>query len=333
MGILWNEPRQEDFSSIFRASSWPYYFHFAISPFHHFTIKCWNHPTFYFHFNPQNKAVWWTLPHLTFPSEISGGPMRLMPRRRKSNPCMAKSPRCVGAKHLMMSCQVGRLVPVCRGDHFFLGRNLSNPPKTRSLIWLVKGMVKAPYQLLDIKQLYIYIYIIYSIYSIYSESSKNTGKTCGKDGTLGKSESNPSFSQMLDILTSWCPLQCLQQWWSSPGKLKFSKGADRQMIRVVLYKHYHLRFKQHQQKHAGMRYVSISMTISSSNIYSTCAGGPVNNQPKIATVWFLRTLPKFGSKQFPLHFTLVPKNHKKKTNSTHVFHQKRHPRVCVSFLL
>lgn len=238
----------------------------SISPFHHFTIKCWNHPTFYFHFNPQNKAVWWTLPHLTFPSEISGGPMRLMPRRRKSNPCMAKSPRCVGAKHLMMSCQVGRLVPVCRGDDFFLGRNLSNPPKTRSLIWLVKGMVKAPYQLYIGYQTTIYIYIIYSIYSIYSESSKNTGKTCGKDGTLGKSESNPSFSQMLDILTSWCPLQCLQQWWSSPGKLKFSKGADRQMIRVVLYKHYHLRFKQHQQKHAGMyqfrwRYPAATSTV------------------------------------------------------------------------
>lgn len=71
---------------------------------------------------------------------------------------------------------------------------------------------------------------------------------------------------MLDILTSWCPLQCLQQWWSSPGKLKFSKGADRQMIRVVLYKHHHLRFKQHQQKHAGMyqfrwRYPAATSTV------------------------------------------------------------------------
>lgn len=171
----------------------------SISPFHHFTIKCWNHPTFYFHFNPQNKAVWWTLPHLTFPSEISGGPMRLMPRRRKSNPCMAKSPRCVGAKHLMMSCQVGRLVPVCRGDHFFLGRNLSNPPKTRSLIWLVKGMVKAPYQLLDIKQLYIYtLYTLYTVYTL------NQVKTLEKHAA--KTELSGNLNRILHFpkcLTSW----------------------------------------------------------------------------------------------------------------------------------
>ena len=49
--------------------------------------------------------------------------MRLMPRRRKSKPCMAKSPRCVGAKHLMMSCQVGRVGSGWfRGDDFFGGR-------------------------------------------------------------------------------------------------------------------------------------------------------------------------------------------------------------------
>ena len=36
--------------------------------------------------------------------------MRLMPRRRRSNPCIPKSPRWVGAKHLMMSCKIAAVV-------------------------------------------------------------------------------------------------------------------------------------------------------------------------------------------------------------------------------
>ena len=148
---------------------------------HHFTISPSNVETirpFYFHFNPQNKAVWRTLPHLTFPVSF-----------------FQRWAYAVDAAAAQVQALHGEVSQVCwgqtfddvlagwqdwfrvgsRGDEtFFWGRNFSTKTKNPQQIWLVKGMVKAPYQLLDIKQLYIHR-ILY-IQCIYSESSKNTGK-------------------------------------------------------------------------------------------------------------------------------------------------------------
>ena len=283
----------------------------SISPFHHFTIKCWNHPTFYFHFNPQNKAVWWTLPHLTFPSEISGGPMRLMPRRRKSNPCMAKSPRCVVGQtfdDVLPGWQVGSGLPWW---WFFFGPKSFQPTQNPQLNLVSKGEWLKHHINYWISN--NYIYTLYTLYTVYT---LNQVKTLEKHAA--KTELSGNLNRILHFpkcLTSWHHGVLFNASSSGDHHLASSNFLKEQlqigkMIRVVLYKHYHLRFKQHQQKHAGMYQFRWRYPAATSTVHVPAGRWTISQKsPQFDSS---ELCPSLVPKQFPLHFTLVPKNHKKK---------------------